>query len=151
MSLDKEKLALVTGAAGVLGSATARTLAAGGYRVILVDLHRQPLADLAGDIGPSAFPVPLDISRPEAVAEACSAMRNNHGEVSVLVNNAGVLSNAKAAETSTQEWRRIFSVNLDGAFYLSRQWLPEMQTRGWGRIVNICSLAMKPPRERWAH
>ncbi len=143
MTPDTEKLALVTGAAGVLGSATARTLAAGGYRVGLIDLNQEPLAELAGDIGPSAFPVPLDVSRPEAVAEACTAIRNNHGEVSVLVNNAGVLSNDKLADTSDEQWRRIFSVNLDGSFYLCRQWLPGMRTRGWGRIVNICSLAMK--------
>jgi 3-oxoacyl-[acyl-carrier protein] reductase len=143
MTADKNKLAMVTGAAGVLGSATARALAADGYRVALVDLDRKPLDDLAGSIGDKALPVPLDVSRPEAVDKVCTTLRKKHGEVSVLVNNAGVLSNNKAVDTSDKEWRHILSVNLDGAFYLCRQWLPGMKQRRWGRIVNICSLAMK--------
>jgi len=61
----------------------------------------------------------------------------------VLVNNAGVLSNDKAAETTPGEWRRLMGVNLDGAFYMSREALPGMKAEGWGRVVNICSLAMK--------
>lgn len=143
MTPDKEKMAFVTGAAGVLGSATARALAADGYRVILVDIVKKPLDDLAGSIGDAAIPLPLDIRNSQAVADACDAIQNNHGEVSVLVNNAGVLSNDKLADTSDDEWRRILSVNLDGAFYLCRRWLPGMKRRHWGRIVNICSLAMK--------
>ncbi len=63
--------------------------------------------------------------------------------MSVLVNNAGVLSNNKAEATSAEEWRRILAVNLDGAFYLSREFVPGMKQMRWGRIVNICSLAMK--------
>ncbi len=61
----------------------------------------------------------------------------------MLVNNAGLLSNSKLCETSDDEWRRLLSVNLDGAFYLARAVLPDMKKRGWGRIVNISSLAMK--------
>ncbi len=143
MTPDIEKMALVTGAAGVLGSATARALAAEGYRVVLVDIVEKPLDDLAGSIGDAAIPLPLDIRNSQALADACDGIRKNHGEVSVLVNNAGVLSNDKLADTSDDEWRRILSVNLDGAFYLCRQWLPGMKQRHWGRIVNICSLAMK--------
>lgn len=143
MMHDKEKLALVTGAAGSLGSATARALAAVGYRVILVDLDQKPLDHLADAIGSAAVPVPLDISVPEAVTRVCATIRKKHGEVSVLVNNAGVLSNNKIADTSYDQWRQILSVNLDGAFHLCQRWLPGMRTRGWGRIVNICSLAMK--------
>ena len=143
MSSDNKKLALVTGAAGVLGAATAAALAADGYRVLLVDLDQKPLDDLADAIGGATVPVALDISRPEAVEKTCAALQNSHGEVSVLVNNAGVLSNSKLAATSYDEWRRILSVNLDGAFHLCQQWLPGMQARRWGRVVNICSLAMK--------
>ncbi|MBT5013981.1 MAG: SDR family oxidoreductase, partial [Rhodospirillaceae bacterium] len=60
-----------------------------------------------------------------------------------LVNTAGILSNNKAVETSPEEWRRLMSINLDGAFFLSREWLAGMKAKGWGRIVNICSLAAK--------
>ncbi len=140
---DKEKLAMVTGAAGVLGLAIAKTLAAGGYRVLLVDLDQNRLNELADEIGQLAIPLALDISQPHTVGQVCGMIRQKHGAVSVLVNNAGILSNSKLCDSSDEEWRRILSVNLDGAFYLCREWLPDMKEHGWGRIVNISSLAMK--------
>jgi 3-oxoacyl-[acyl-carrier protein] reductase len=143
MTRDKQKLALVTGAAGVLGRETARGLAVDGYRVIMVDIDDKPLEKLALDIGPEAYPLTLDIRDPHKVAEACATIRRDLGQISVLINNAGVLSNHKAADTGNDEWRRILGVNLDGTFYLCREWLPGMKAAGWGRIVNICSLAMK--------
>jgi len=143
MKHDNEKLALVTGAAGVLGAATVKTLAADGYRVVLVDLDQDRLDTLADEIGPMAIPVVLDISLPKRVEEVCRTIRQKHGPVSVLVNNAGILSNNKLCDSSDAEWRQILSVNLDGAFYLCREWLPGMKEKGWGRIVNLGSLAMK--------
>ena len=143
MTRDNQKFALVTGAAGVLGSETARGLAADGFRVILVDLDRKSLEPLAKDIGRGAYPLVLDVADPQKIADACATIRQAFGQVSVLVNNAGVLSNHKAADTTTDEWRNILSVNLDGAFYLCREWLPGMKADGWGRIINVCSMAMK--------
>lgn len=143
MTDDKQKIALLTGAAGVLGRETARGLAADGYRVVLVDLDRKQLEALAQEIGQGAYPLLLDVSDPQKVAAACETVRQELGQVSVLVNNAGVLSNNKVAETSDDEWRKVLSINLDGAFYLCREWLPGMKTDRWGRIINVCSLAMK--------
>ncbi|MBT8364006.1 MAG: SDR family oxidoreductase [Deltaproteobacteria bacterium] len=143
MTLNNRKLALLTGAAGVVGSETARGLAAEGYRVVMVDLDGNQLEALAQDIGRGSYPLALDVADPQKVAEACATIRQELGQVSVLVNNAGVLSNHKAAETTDDEWRHILAVNLDGAFYLSREWLPGMKTERWGRIINVCSLAMK--------
>jgi 3-oxoacyl-[acyl-carrier protein] reductase len=65
------------------------------------------------------------------------------GPVDVLVNNAGILSNHKAEATTPEEWREVLAANLDGAFYLSREVIPGMKARRWGRIVNTCSLAAK--------
>jgi 3-oxoacyl-[acyl-carrier protein] reductase len=143
MIRDKQKLALLTGAAGILGSETARGLVADGYRVIMVDIDAKQLEALAQEIGSGAYPLALDVCDPQKVAEACATIRQERGQVSVLVNNAGVLSNHKAAETSDDEWRHILAVNLDGAFYLCREWLPAMKAAKWGRIINVCSLAMK--------
>lgn len=143
MTRDNQKLALLTGAAGVLGSETARGLAADGYRVIMVDLDSKQLEALAQEIGRGAYPLALDVADPQMVAEACATIRRELGQVSVLVNNAGVLSNHKAAETANDEWRHILAVNLDGAFYLCRESLPGMKADRWGRIINVCSLAMK--------
>ena len=143
MTKDKLKLALVTGAAGVLGVEIARALADDGHRVIMVDIERKKLDQLAGSIGSAAYPLVLDVSDPDKIKNACATIRREIGEVSVLVNNAGILSNNNVADTTDDEWRRIMSINLDGAFYLCREWLPGMTAQGWGRIVNICSLAMK--------
>jgi 3-oxoacyl-[acyl-carrier protein] reductase len=109
----------------------------------MVDLDGNQLEALAQDIGRGSYPLALDVADPQKVAEACATIRQELGQVSVLVNNAGVLSNHKAVETADDEWRHILAVNLDGAFYLCREWLPGMKTERWGRIINVCSLAMK--------
>lgn len=140
---DTIKLALVTGAAGVLGLATSRILVNEGYRVILVDLDQSKLDKLAGELGTLAIPIALDISNSKTVRDVCDDIRKDHGDISVLVNNAGILSNSKLADTSDEEWRQIMSINLDGSFYLCREWLPSMKKQQWGRIINISSLAMK--------
>ena len=137
------KTALVTGAAGVLGFATVEALAAEGMTVVLADIEADRLSELASQIGEAAVSLVLDVSDPDMVNAACKRIAKNHDGIDVLVNNAGILSNNKAVETSPEEWRRIMSVNLDGAFYLSRACLPEMKAKGWGRIINVCSLAAK--------
>ena len=126
------KTALVTGAGGVLGFATAEALAAEGMTVVLADIEADRLPELASQIGEAAVPLVLDVSDPDMVNAACKRIVENHDGVDVLVNNAGILSNNKSAETSPEEWRRIMSVNLDGAFYLSRACLPGMKAKGWG-------------------
>ena len=131
------RTALVTGAAGVLGAATARILAARGLRLVLVDIDAAGLEAVATGVDADAQALKLDVSDADAVAAA------GIGDVDVLVNNAGVLSNNKAVQTTPEEWRRVMGVNLDGAFYMARQFLPGMKARRWGRIVNICSLASK--------
>ena len=143
MTTLEGKRALVTGAAGVLGRATALALAEKGMRVILADLNEEALNVHVAQIGVNAQACVLDVSDADAVASACAKLRDAGGTIDVLVNNAGILSNNKAVETAPEEWRRLLAVNLDGAFYLSRECLPGMRAAGWGRIVNICSLAMK--------
>jgi 3-oxoacyl-[acyl-carrier protein] reductase len=143
MNEDTIKRAIVTGAAGVLGLAISRDLVASGYQVIMMDIDLDRLNALAESLGEQAIPLACDISNSTAVNEAMEQIHAQHGEVSVLINNAGVLTNDKLESTSDEEWRRILSVNLDGAFYLSRACLTDMKARNWGRMVNICSLAMK--------
>jgi 3-oxoacyl-[acyl-carrier protein] reductase len=137
------KLAMVTGAAGVVGQAVTQSLIEDGMRVVMVDLDQARLDTLAAGFGVTAIPLALDISEPELVVEAWEKLRQAHGDVEVLINNAGLLTNNKAVETTTEEWRKLMSVNLDGGFYLSRECLPGMRANKWGRIINICSLAMK--------
>ncbi len=143
MTTLDNKLALVTGAAGVLGEAVVRSLTGRGCRVIMADIQLEPLDALVEELGPNAIPLFLDVSDNKAVAETSTNIRSKWGDVDILVNNAGILSNNKAVETTPEEWRRLMSINLDGAFYMAREWLGSMKEKGWGRIVNVCSLASK--------
>ena len=136
-------VALVTGAAGTMGLATVRMLAAEGYAVAMADIDARRVEALAATIGPAAHGFAFDVSDPAAAEAGFAGVERKLGVVAVLVNNAGILSNNKAAETSPAEWRKVMSINLDGAFWLSRLALPGMKARGAGRIVNTCSLAMK--------
>lgn len=142
-TLLNDKLALVTGAAGVLGFAISKALAQDGLSVIMVDIDGKRLEELSKEIEGEVVPVALDVSDPDKVAVVCAGIRRDYGNVDVLVNNAGILSNHKAAETTSEEWKKLMSINLDGAFYQAREWLPGMKEKGWGRIVNICSLGAK--------
>lgn len=140
---DKNQLVMVTGAAGVLGLAIAKSFINNNYRVILVDLDQEKLDVLSNELGRLAIPIALDISDPQVVNDTCNKARLKHGDVSILVNNAGILSNNKLENTSDEEWQKILSVNLSGAFYLCREWLPGMKAQQWGRIINISSLVVK--------
>ena len=139
----RRRLALVTGAGGVLGAAIARRLAAHGHRVLMLDSAPERLRSAACSVGDAAFPIVMDVSDAEVVRDTCTTMVQEQGDVDILVNNAGILSNHKTADTSAQEWRRLMAVNLDGPFHLCRALLPGMRERGFGRVVNVCSLAMK--------
>jgi len=136
------KTCLVTGAAGPLGAAIAREFAALGCRLVLVDINAKAIEALAAELG-NAHALSFDISVEGAAAEALAMLPAKRGEIDILVNNAGILSNNKLAATSAGEWRKVLSVNLDGAFYLAQLCLPGMRARKWGRVINICSLAMK--------
>jgi 3-oxoacyl-[acyl-carrier protein] reductase len=137
------QVALVTGAAGSMGLATARMLADEGYRVAMADLAGPKLDTAAAGIRSAARGFGFDVSDAAAAETAFRKIESELGPVGVLINNAGILSNNKVAETTPDEWRRVLAVNLDGAFYLSRLAVPGMKSRKRGRIVNTCSLAMK--------
>lgn len=134
---------MVTGAGGALGAATARGLLDAGHRVIIADNDRAALEAVGAELGGEVLPLVFDLSDTAALAAACDSAEQRWGGVDILVNNAGVLSNHKLAETSPEEWRRIHAINLDGPYLLCRRFVPGMRERRWGRIINICSVAMK--------
>jgi 3-oxoacyl-[acyl-carrier protein] reductase len=137
------KVALVTGAAGTMGRAAVRFLLEDGCKVALVDLEQGRLDALAGELGANASAFAFDISDQAAVRRGCERIRAALGEVDILLNNAGILSNNKSVQTDTSEWHRVLGANLDGAFFLAQQAIPSMKQRRWGRIINTCSLAAK--------
>ena len=139
----RDKTVVITGAAGAMGVAVVRAMLEDGARVGLVDVDALRLDSVVRFLRGTTLAVPCDVSDPAAVRNAHLQVEAALGPVDVLVNNAGVLSNAKAEETDDAEWRRVMSINVDGAFYWSRATLPGMKKRRWGRIVNVASLAAK--------
>ncbi|HSL73326.1 MAG TPA: SDR family NAD(P)-dependent oxidoreductase [Ilumatobacteraceae bacterium] len=131
------RTALVTGAARGIGLECAHRLRADGYRVIAVDLS--PDGATSTPEGAHEYHS-VDVSDSAAVRELAA----NVGAVDVLVNSAGVVGpNLPTVEVSDEDWQRTLAVNLNGTFYLSRAFAPGMIERGWGRIVNIASIAGK--------
>lgn len=139
----KDRVALVTGAAGTMGLAATRVLLEDGCKVAMVDFNRERNEALARELGPRAFAFSFDISDIEAVRAGHASIVQSLGAVDILLNNAGILSNNKVEATDAAEWRRVMGANLDGAFYLSQQVVPAMKARRFGRIINTSSLAAK--------
>jgi 3-oxoacyl-[acyl-carrier protein] reductase len=135
--------ALVTGAAGVIGEAITQALLERGCRVSMVDTNGARLHEMAARTPDRLHAQELDIRDPAEVDKVIADLCRSFGGIEVLVNNAGILSNNKATQTDAGEWREVMAVNLDGAFYVSRACLPVMRSGGWGRIINMCSMAMK--------
>lgn len=143
LSPTGQRIVLLTGAAGRMGQATARRLSQEGYALALVDRDEGGLSGLAQSLTGRVACIAADLSRSEGAQTAVARCEAALGPVDILINNAGVFTTAKAEQTTDEEWRRVLSINLDGAFYLSRLVLPGMKSRTFGRIVNVGSMAMK--------
>ena len=139
----QDKVALVTGAGGTMGSAVVHVLVEDGCRVALVDRDAASMAPLVRRYGNRVVAVECDISDAAAVTAAHAEVVAALGAVDVLVNNAGILSNHKIEATTLAEWRQVLGANLDGAMFWSQAVVPAMKARRWGRIVNTGSLAAK--------
>ncbi len=134
------RTALVTGAGRGLGRAISRRLAELGARLALGDIDAGALdetAHLIHDLGGEAVTYVFDVSDADAV---CSALAHI-GPLEILVNNAGICPLTPPDEISEAEWDRVLAVNLKGPFLCTREALPALRAAGWGRVINIASLA----------
>ena len=136
------RTAVVTGAAGAIGSAVTRALLSQGAHVVAIDIAQG--LDPEGDLSlPGTSWVYLDLADPVAVGSIALDLTTRFGSIDILVNNAGVLSNNKIAETALDEWRRVNGINVEAAFLLIQSFLPAMRRKKWGRIINMSSYAAK--------
>jgi 3-oxoacyl-[acyl-carrier protein] reductase len=139
------KTAVVTGATGNAALAVARALLDDGAQVALVDVDALRLDSLIRFLRGTTVAVPADSSEPGAVRQAHQQIEKLLGPVDILVNTSEDLAPGKLDAVDADQWRRSFTRNLDGAFNWSRAVIPAMKGRGWGRIVNLVSLAAKGP------
>lgn len=135
------KAALVTGAAGGLGRATAVALANAGAEICLVDVNADGLAETAGLIATRTHVHATDLRQPENCKAAVATAVETFGRLDALCNVAGVLKLANAHEMSVEDWRLILGVNLDAPFFLCQAAIPHLLASGDGAIVNVSSLA----------
>jgi NAD(P)-dependent dehydrogenase (short-subunit alcohol dehydrogenase family) len=136
------RTAVVTGGASGIGAAIVRRLAADGHRVAVLDLA-------PGDTGDCA--VTADVSDRDQVDKAMDTVRDRLGPISILVNAAGVDGFKRFADLSFDAWLRVVDVNLHGVFHCIQSALPDMETAGWGRIVNISSSSSHSGQPYMAH
>jgi NAD(P)-dependent dehydrogenase (short-subunit alcohol dehydrogenase family) len=161
------RVAFVTGAARGIGRAIALALAEAGADVAVADVHPEKFegeryyrlrARVSGDdedettvaaiaaLGRRALEIQLDVAQLESVEAGAARCRDELGEPDVLVNNAGIVNNiASIATMDPAAWDHELRVNLTGMFHTVRAFAPSMAERGWGRVVNISSVAALAP------
>lgn len=136
------QVAVVTGGAQGIGLAVARRLAAEGARVLVWDMDAARAAESAAALGGEGLG--LDVTDAEAVAAAADAAAARHGRLDILVNSAGIAGmNAPVVDYPVDEFHKIVAVNLHGTFHVCKAVLRHMKARGYGRVVNIASVAGK--------
>jgi 3-oxoacyl-[acyl-carrier protein] reductase len=147
MENNSTKIALVTGAARGIGKAIVMEFLNNGYRVIAID--RNAMDD---DVLKAAFPdtlwcKELDITHAAAIQALPAEINSRWGHVSVLVNNAGISPkqadgySAKILDTTDAEWDAVIAVNMTAVLHMAQAFLPGMKQSGWGRVINLSSLA----------
>ena len=138
-----DRHAVVTGASRGIGLAICAALAAEGARISLLGRDAGRLSRVSDELGGTsrANPVTVDVADEASVHGAFAAARRHFGPVHILINNAGQAASAKFADTNSALWNNILAVNLNGTYLCTYEALPDMLQLGFGRIVNIASIA----------
>jgi NAD(P)-dependent dehydrogenase (short-subunit alcohol dehydrogenase family) len=140
--LDKQHV-LVTGAGTGIGAAIATACAKAGARVSLTGRRHDPLAALQASLGPErAHAVAdFDVTDPDKVRAGVAASRRAFGPIDILVNNAGEAPSAPFTKTDLATWNKVLSVNLTGAYLVTKEIVPDMIEKRAGRVINVASTA----------
>ena len=135
--------AVVTGASRGIGSTIAATLAARGAQVSLLGRDSENLHTVSKALGGASVGAPIvtDVTDATSVRAAFEKAREHFGPVHILINNAGQAASAKFTDTDEALWNRIMAVNVNGTYLCTRQAVPDMLQVGFGRIVNVASIA----------
>lgn len=150
----RNRVAIITGGARGIGHAIAERLLRSGGTAVLWDIDQAALAEAAAALG-TLGPVTTDaveLTDEASVAAATAAAMARHGRIDILVNNAGITGgNAKLWELEPAVWRQVIEVNLVAPYLVCRAVVPEMLKGGYGRIVNIASIAGKEGNPNASH
>lgn len=147
----KNHVAVVTGAAQGIGREYALALAEDGASVVVADLNleaAEETAKLIADRGGDAVAFQVDVSDRESTLALADAVKSQLGNTNILVNNAAIYGGMKlepVLRTDIEYWRKMFSVNLDGALLMTQAFAPQLIESGWGRVVNQTSTGAYSP------
>ncbi len=138
------RTAVVTGGGRGIGAAIARALAREGVSVLVSARTREQIDAVARELqnaGQSGFAHACDVTRPASIRSLARAAAKKLGHVDILVNNAGIAHSAPVKSLALEEWSRVLAVNATGTFLCTQAFLPGMVERGWGRVLNVASVA----------
>ncbi len=138
--------AVITGGGRGIGAAVAAALVEEGARVVVSARSTDEIEGVADELreqGGEAWAVTCDVGDPDQIERLAAAAGDRLGAVDILVNNAGIARSAPLKALSLQEWSLIQEINVTGTFLCTKAFLGPMVERGWGRIVNIASIAGK--------
>ena len=143
MSIDKGRIALVTGAGSGLGEAVAIGLAKEGAAVVVQDIDMASAERTMGAIvavGGTAAAIAGDVSKPEDCEGFVQYAVEKFGTLDILVNNAGIIRDALIHKMTPQQWQSVIDVDLSGVFYCTQAAVKVMKEKKYGRIINISSI-----------
>ena len=139
-------VAIITGAGGAIGEATARLFAKEGAAVVLADVRKEGIEEIARQVregGGKASAFTLDVSDEKDVVALVGSTVEKFGGLDILVNNAAISMTTPILDIEAADWDRVLAVNLRGVFLLSREAFRFMKTRGKGKIVSMASASAK--------
>ncbi|MFG1350751.1 SDR family NAD(P)-dependent oxidoreductase [Xanthobacter autotrophicus] len=141
----KDRIAIVTGGAQGIGRAVVERFIASGARVAIFDRDTELAVKTADDLGRArVMPVTVDVTRRENVEQGVAEVITAFGKIDILINNAGIAGpNMKLWEYPEDAWHQVMAINVDGPFFCCRAVAPHMIAKGYGRIVNVASIAGK--------
>ncbi len=146
------RVAVVTGGARGIGLAVARRALASGAAVALWDADAPAAADAAAALGGEVTAQTVELTDGAAVRAATAEVERRHGRIDILINNAGITGgNAPTWELPEAVWRRVVEVNLIAPYLTCASIVPGMIARGWGRVVNVASIAGKEGNPNASH
>ena len=136
----KDKVAVITGAAGGIGQAFAKRLAEDGVHIAIADLgDSSATVKMVEAAGRQAIAVKCDVASEASVAAMAKDVGKKFSNVDIVVNCAGIFPQKNFPEMTFADWRTVLSINLDGTFLVTAAFVPGMRARKWGRVVNMAS------------
>lgn len=141
----KDRIALVTGSSSGIGRGVAIAFAREGADVVVnypspeQAANAREVCDAIVKLGRRALAVQADVADEDDVKKLCAVATDKFGRIDILVNNAGIAAASPVQEIPVEQWDRVIAVHLRGTFLMTREVLPQMYERGWGRIINTAS------------